>query len=275
VKPKILYSPLILKEPILKTLRDSFKDCVKFVDVKNLEGITAASQYTTAFLDLRNAVKLANSIDLRIKPEGIYDYATQALIFGKELFLNYDFYILPAYLLEEKTETPVFCKPVDLIKKFGGQIIKDKIDAKGLLLTTATTPDTKLILSTVKPIKLGSETRFFVNNGRIVHYSGYSPENAEVDKDIIKFAKSVIPSDNCMDERLRLFNLGRYTLDVCQLETGEFKVVEINCFHTSGFYLCDPVAIVLECFKGTANFNGFIKVLKETRPDVLEWYGKV
>jgi len=92
-----------------------------------------------------------------------------------------------------------------------------------------------VIVSRSQAIK--KEWRFFVAEKKIITGSEYLPEQqAVVPERVIDFA-----------EQMALYSYEPdpiWVLDICQLNNGELKVLEVNSFSCSGWYNCDVGAIV-------------------------------
>lgn len=254
---EIAYSNLIFSQKHIDTLDGHFNGNVNFININSEDFYNKDQTITKAFVDLATAKRLSKNIDIRIHSERFYDYCFQSYVFGEEHFLNYEFLIIPAFHLEKCLrllggEKGLFCKPVKLVKSFGGMVIKDALDIKSILELTNTSAEDKIVVSKPKEIIRGSEVRFFVSDGKIVDYSPL-PEPLGSDDSIrdgraIDYAMKIIPDADCIDQRIELYNLGEYVLDICRTSEG-FKVVEINCYYTSGLYGCDPTKIVTESIR--------------------------
>ncbi len=99
------------------------------------------------------------------------------------------------------------------------------------------TNETEVIVSS--PKKILREYRFFVVDKKIVTQSLYKIGNtphsdANVDEDIIQYAQQMI--DIWVPDRA-------FVIDIAMTDEGN-KIVEINCFNSSGFYACDAYKIV-------------------------------
>jgi hypothetical protein len=93
------------------------------------------------------------------------------------------------------------------------------------------------LVQIAKPKKIVKEVRHFVVNGKVStssHY-GYGKMKYEVEQPDLDFAQ----------EMAKLYNPAEvFTLDTCLLEDGRRKVVETNCFNSSGLYWTDVYKLV-------------------------------
>lgn len=95
--------------------------------------------------------------------------------------------------------------------------------------------DTKIQIATPKVIL--TEQRNFVVNGVVStsSYYGHGKMTHEVSPEDLQFAQ----------EMAEIYQPAPvFTLDTCQLEDGTRKVVETNCFNSSGFYWSDVYKLV-------------------------------
>jgi ATP-grasp domain, R2K clade family 3 len=143
-----------------------------------------------------------------------------------------------------------FIRPVSDMKIFSGMLVhseevenwKESIQRVSDSFTTLRA-DTMIGVSTMKDIMM--EWRFFVVDGRVVTGSRYYqwglPDHRRVDADseAWQFAQKMVD----------LWQPSRgFVIDVAQLsktaKTDEYKVIEINCLNSAGFYECDMRALV-------------------------------
>lgn len=135
----------------------------------------------------------------------------------------------------ELTES-VFLRPVHDNKKFnGGTLSIHQLYTWLHKLIDQTEYDdeiknflhTEVMMSTLKDIKL--EYRFFIVGGRVIEGSTYKQYNKRVKhtEEVFKIAQEMankwLPYD-CV------------VMDIAELASGEFKVVEFNSINSSGFY---------------------------------------
>lgn len=130
-----------------------------------------------------------------------------------------------------------FIRPDSAFKTFTGDIIRENRSLKNFLVNSVLFDD-ELILVT-KPKRIHREWRFIICGGEIAGYSlymrdGQQETSQECPQHIQDFVKTQLyyEPEPC------------YTLDVCEDENLEPKIVEINCFSCSGFYEADLGKIV-------------------------------
>jgi hypothetical protein len=102
------------------------------------------------------------------------------------------------------------------------------------------TPDVyDLCISTVKQIS--AEWRFFIVDGVIVDGSKYHAENLRLDVQegfedgAYDFAKQMI---------VRYDSSGTFVIDIARMQDQSYKVVEVNCLNSSGFYKIDKQKLI-------------------------------
>jgi hypothetical protein len=102
------------------------------------------------------------------------------------------------------------------------------------------TPDVyDICISPVK--KIVAEWRFFVVRGNIVTGSKYHAENLRLDiqpgyeAGAHEYAQSMV---DIYDKT------GTFVIDIAKMESGKYKVVEINCLNSSGFYMIDKKKLI-------------------------------
>ncbi len=171
-------------------------------------------------------------------------FAFEALLAGYgDLLLNADSEVLTVRALlarDTADDAEFFVRPAADLKEFTGGVMRFgalRVWGDGLAGTVGPLSlDTRVQLATPKNVR--REWRTILVGGRVVAASRY------------RTAGRLDPSDDVPDE-VRDFAEGcaaRYapapvfTLDVGEVTEG-LRVVETNCFHSSGFYACDARAI--------------------------------
>lgn len=94
-----------------------------------------------------------------------------------------------------------------------------------------------LLIQVAEPKPLVREMRSFVVDGKVSTsaYYGHGKRNDDPIPEDIEFAQ----------EMAKVYQpAGVYTLDTCVLENGDRKVVELNCFNSSGLYLSDIYKLI-------------------------------
>ncbi len=94
----------------------------------------------------------------------------------------------------------------------------------------------------ISPIQtIDAEIRFFIIGGKVITGSYYRKDrlfrtNIPVSADLYtaaqKFADIWLPHETIV-------------MDICQLRSGEFKIVEFNCLTASGLYNCDALKLII------------------------------
>ncbi len=137
-----------------------------------------------------------------------------------------------------------FVRPVEDSKSFSGKVFdRDEFhDWKNSILTMSDTDiltkDTEIILS--PPVKIYTETRCFVVNGKVITASRYKLGNQvlysdDVDQQILTYAQECV---NLWQPDLA------FVIDIADTPDG-YKIVEVNNFNSAGFYACDTQKIVM------------------------------
>jgi hypothetical protein len=158
-------------------------------------------------------------------------------------YLNSDAVVLQLKDISLNFTGDVFMKPNGDTKEFAGcvQHTKDitewvsKLEKMGY---AENLPELDVVVST--PKRIGCEWRIVVVDKKISSYSCYKqygivkPERW-MPNEVFSFVDEIIAKYSPFDV---------FVLDVCQLETGEFKVIEYNTFNSAGLYECDVSKII-------------------------------
>lgn len=141
----------------------------------------------------------------------------------------------------------LFIRPNSGFKEFTGQIVTKENFDKEISQLECVEPNSDLLCLIAEPRNIKTEWRLAITNKKVVGCSTYrvNGEHEEIEGfsvDVCNFAQKVITDvawepDFC------------YTMDVCQLSDGEFKLVELNSFSCSGLYACDLTHIINEVRK--------------------------
>jgi len=121
------------------------------------------------------------------------------------------------------------------------------LDETGLkIIQNKCQPDDLMYLSNYREIK--NEVRFWVCNEQIITYSKYHNNINVLDRDLnITFDLSEDGIEEMKKDVQNIVNAwtpdDMFTIDMCQCD-GQIKVVEFNCWSTSGFYLADMTKIL-------------------------------
>jgi len=147
--------------------------------------------------------------------------------------------------LSYEDDKEFFTRPCEDGKEYAGEIATWKsfrewanrvLDMKEDFYKTITS-NTKILLASVK--KIYSEYRFFVVDGKVVTGSQYKIGSRVqytefIDKPIINFAQHMA---NIWSPALA------FVIDIADTPDG-YKVIEINCMNSAGFYACDMLKLV-------------------------------
>lgn len=183
--------------------------------------------------------------DYNLKP-GIFEIPhdeSSALKFFGDHYINSDMIICNTENYDEYLQENqyYFVKPKDE-KYFPGTIVDKKmmpfvIQSQGKHFGTPDIYD--LCISKVKYIE--AEWRFFVVNGKIVTGSKYHKEEMMLDVQPGYEYDAKIFADRMLTLAPDLKN---FVIDIAKLRDGSYKVVELNCLNSSGFYKCDLTEIL-------------------------------
>lgn len=163
--------------------------------------------------------------------------------FGDE-YLNINSFNSTTNRLEEllKNTRRMFVKPVS-DKKFSGVVFDiDRMSDSDTALFEELKQHNYHILVNTHLSKLKREMRFWVIDGKIVAQSQYVLEGLVEPDPVVSYA--ALEYANKVKD---LCPLLAYTLDIAEVEGVEynyFKVIEINCVNSSGFYDADDKSIV-------------------------------
>ena len=156
------------------------------------------------------------------------------------LYLNSDAKVCKFRDLPNVVDTgEVFIKPNTDTKEFAGTVIEatkmrewiDSMMSSGYLEESFL--NAEIIVS--EPKKIGCEWRLVIVDGQIAAHSVYrqygivKPE-IWLPKEAEDFANKAISIYSPLDV---------YVLDICQVEDGSYKVIEMNTFNSAGWYACE------------------------------------
>ncbi len=179
-----------------------------------------------------------------------FDFTIQMQHWGANM-LNADSRVVP--FKDVVFEDEMFIRPVDDTKVFSGRVFsweefsewKTKVidleEDDGSSLTKDT------IVQVSIPKKIVQEARFWIVDGRVVTCSGYKRGDwvtywSDVDQNLVWFAWAMVDMSISLDG----WNpLPAFVLDVCELEDGTCRIVEINTINSAGFYAADMQKLVV------------------------------
>lgn len=164
--------------------------------------------------------------------------------------LNANFIMLPYGSFKDRKEqvydlfhtNKLFIRPDSGLKTFAGTTIHyDDFDYElnTLEKLTGVLDNTLILISNIQPIK--KEYRILVGDGDIIASSMYKHNDKVVMKEgapegAKELAKIIANQEHQPDKA--------YTVDIAELENGEFKVIELNSFSCAGLYACNLYDVV-------------------------------
>lgn len=180
--------------------------------------------------------------------------------------------------LKQPPWSSFFIRPINDDKTFAGHVTNwtdFSIWRKKVikLKETYTTLNTNTEIMVSEPKNIVQEFRFFIVDEKIITHSLY------------KLGNKVIYRNDLCSEDLKFFVYQKiwqankhparaYVMDVAVLNDGSFKIIEINCINSSGFYACDVFkfieAIELMKFPSLSNKDDFDEDIKEYTQEQLE-----
>lgn len=190
-----------------------------------------------------------------------FDMRVLAKRFGKH-FLNADATFCTFEEMDFKE--PMFCRPVHDTKTFTGAVVhpeeltewKRRVIELSNTGYSSLTPDTPVMYASLKDVDF--EARFFIVDGTIVTGSSYRTlgrqimyhrvdSNNPLFHPMLEFVKDMLAVD-CQESDTYDSTYAEpidvaYVMDI-GLVDGEYKVVEVNCINSAGFYACDMRAVI-------------------------------
>jgi hypothetical protein len=158
-----------------------------------------------------------------------------------DLMLNADMEICTFAELSSRVFAPereLFIRPNDDFKQFTGQTMtfaEFQNWFEGFPEEAETSVTTQSELTFCTPKEIYAEWRLFLVDGRVVGASQYQPvAGAFVPAEVIAFGERSATLWSPMPV---------FVMDVAQTEAG-LKIIELNCFNGSGFYLANVEGIV-------------------------------
>lgn len=134
----------------------------------------------------------------------------------------------------------IFIRPNTGNKVFTGQIVEfDRWDRDMENLGRGTiSPEVLVIVA--RPRNIIKEWRMVIVDNQIIAASQYKPNKSfGANIKALKFAREVLDNINYSPDRA-------WCLDIAQTKVGNFGVIEVNSFSSSGLYKCDVECIVQE-----------------------------
>lgn len=176
-----------------------------------------------------------------LKDANVYRFMYLFKAIERDFLFNQNFIAMPMEEVAYNTYLPskFFAKPDSGFKLFSGQVFDKARWMEEVKYLKQTSRDRYLddlvIISAPKEIK--AEYRVIVHNRKPITASlyGYEIESKNWDKNsdaLFSFVeKALLQPKSYLPERL--------VLDVAEIGSDIFKILEINCFSTSSFYDCD------------------------------------
>lgn len=152
-----------------------------------------------------------------------------------DLFMKYQF------------DGHIFIKPNDNDKRFHGEKVADEFRDQWYKTAQIYGAPISSLALVSKPTCIKAEWRFIIANRKIVSGSLYRADGRTglsridpdwvFDKNAIEFAEKVVNSTEWQPAPI-------YALDVCMVESGQFKLMEVGSLNCCGLYKCDVAAIM-------------------------------
>ena len=136
----------------------------------------------------------------------------------------------------------IFIRPNRGDKIFTGTVVKKENWEKDIDLLGFYDVEPYDLCVVSEPRNIEREWRLVVADSKIITGSEYSPEQKEeIPQKVIDLGNEICAIDYKPDSV--------WTMDICKLKDGDFKLLEIGSFSCSGLYRCDVEIIVKEVSK--------------------------
>jgi hypothetical protein len=136
----------------------------------------------------------------------------------------------------------IFIRPNRGDKIFTGTVVKKETWEKDIELLGFYDVEPYDLCIVSEPQNIEKEWRLVVADTKVITGSEYSPnEKKDVPKEVIDLGNEICSIDYKPDSV--------WTMDICQLQNGELKLLEIGSFSCAGLYRCDVEIIVREVSK--------------------------
>lgn len=180
--------------------------------------------------------------------------------FGQYL-LNSDYVMLPFGELNRRKDwlfqhvgkdDKLFVRPSSGFKTFTGKVTNIENWEKDVKLFGFYSIDPEELVIAAPPSKIKQEWRVVVADNKIISGSKYDVNDAQYwdnDHAIERLPESVLQYVQDMLNVVEYQPDPAWTVDICELESGELKVVEVGSFSCAGIYASDPEPIVTEINK--------------------------
>lgn len=134
----------------------------------------------------------------------------------------------------------VFIRPSNGFKSFAGQLLpKDRFDFEFNVLSHSYGGlDTNTLVLVSETQDIEEEYRFIVVNGEVISGSLYLDKSNR--DDFNPYYDKVCEDVNAIDFAIKMSKIYQpdkaYTIDVCRLGNGEYKLIELNSFFCASMY---------------------------------------
>lgn len=142
----------------------------------------------------------------------------------------------------------IFIRPSDGFKSFPGQTLpKEKFEFEFNILSKSyggLELDTLVVISPIQEIE--EEYRFIVIDNEVVSGSLYMDKNSR--KEWSAYYDKLCKDQNAFDFAIKMSKIYQpdraFTIDVCKLSSGEYKMIELNSFFCASMYGNDYEKVV-------------------------------
>lgn len=144
-------------------------------------------------------------------------------------------------------EGKMFVRPSSGYKIFTGKIVSIDTWEKDFKFLSFYGIEPEELVVVATPAKIKREWRAVIADQIIIAGSEYHTDNdwnkymniATLPDEVWQYVQKVVESTDYHPDPV-------WTIDVCEIESGDFKVVEVGSFSCAGLYDCDPEIIVKE-----------------------------
>lgn len=169
--------------------------------------------------------------------------------FGNHL-LNSGYILLPFGEIDRRKDWlldagSIFLRPSSTFKTFTGFVATNDNWKEVKVLKLKIDPETLVVVAPTRKPK--REWRLVVVDGRVITGGQYKDKGnivriKDLPKEVFHYAINML--DSSLYDSVSYKPDPAWTLDICETEEGELKVVEVGSFSCSGFYACDIEVII-------------------------------
>jgi hypothetical protein len=144
-------------------------------------------------------------------------------------------------------EGRIFVRPSSGYKTFTGKVVSSETWNQDFKLISfyGIEPEELVIVSS--PAEIKREWRAIVAERRIIAGSEYKTDQSwneetpveTLPNEVFQYAQAIVGSVNYQPDPV-------WTIDICETNDGNLKVIEVGSFSCAGLYNCDPEPIVKE-----------------------------